>query len=241
MPFDTQRLSEKPLSEILGQTLPTRPNLRATKALVEKLPFALTYTANLEPRDRAILFYDNLSAAAEYFCAFIEEGIRRQETTCLTGLDPSRYQALFDQVGVKVAELENCGYLRNLTTNNLHEELEQINRNRASIETDDPIRTRLENEPNGIRFIHIQTPPNNQDTSIETLRENERRTHRLSSVPTTSICCYDAKLALQDTPSDFFKETLRTHDHCLFQGAAMPTSKLLGLETNSVYPKLRST
>jgi hypothetical protein len=76
---------------------------------------------------------------------------------------------------------------------------------------------------------------------LQDLAENEQRAHKLSSLPTTSICCYDAKLVLEDAPSEFFQELLKAHDHCLFQGIAMATSRLLAVQKNAVYPRLRST
>jgi hypothetical protein len=207
-------------------------------AFVERLPLTLTYAANLAPQDTAVLFYDNLVVAAEYFCAFIEEGIRRHEATWLTGLEPLRYHRLFEQVGIRVEELENCGYLRNLSTDSLLDTTEQISPNGAG--GDDPLSTGLEDEPIGIRFVHIQSPLGQQKSSLEDLMETERRVHRLSSFPTTSICCYDARLVL-DMRSDFFNDLLEAHDHCLFQGLAMPTSKLLDLRRSPVYPRVKST
>jgi hypothetical protein len=240
MPINTETPPEKPHSEFLrGDETPRSPTL-CEAAFVERLPFALTYAANLEPPDRAVLFYDNLVVAAEYFCAFIEEGIRRKELTCLTGLDHTRYRALFEQVGIRVEELENCGYLRNLPSDDLYDQTEQLNGEGPRRNSDDPLRTSLEDAPKGIRFIHIQKPSDHSVNSLQDLIENERRTHKLFSFPTTSICCYDTKLVLEDTPSEFFNELLKAHDHCLFQGIAMPTSKLLALQRNAVYPKLRS-
>lgn len=240
MPIDTETLSGKSLGDILRNDVASDPSRFCNTVLVERLPFSLTYTANLQRRDRAVLFYDNLVVAAEYFCAFIEEGIRRQEVTCLTGLEPARYHALFEQIGIKVAELENCGYLRNLTTDDSHKELEQFERSLTSVDSDDPLRTGLEDGPAGIRLIHIQNPRGQQKTSLEELSEVEHRTHGLFSFPNTSICCYDTKLVLEDAPPSFFKEALKTHDHCVFQGIAMPTSKLLSSLTNQIYPKIRS-
>jgi hypothetical protein len=188
--------------------------------VVERLPYSLNYAANLAPQDCAVLFYDNLVAAAECFCAFIEEGIRRQEVTCFTGLEPKRYSALFEQVGIRVAELENCGYLRNLSTDELYGTPERDLR-RA-------------------RFVHIhgsRTPQNS--TLLETM-EHERKTHRFYSLPTPSICCYDAERVVADAPAELLIELLKIHDHCFFQGVAMQTSKLIGPQRNAIYPKLRS-
>ena len=235
----TNPIPGKELPNILPGRDPAETRIVSKAAFVERLPFTLTYAANLEPRDRAILFYDNLVVAAEYFCAFIEEGIRRQEATYFTGLEPRRYQKLFEQVGIRVAELENCGYLRNLTTD-ISTELHQFNGSVFDRKSDDPLLTDLEANPRGVRFVHIQGRRGPQNTSAQELMEKERKAHKLSSFPTTSICCYDAKLVLEDAPSECFKELLKTHDHCVFQGIAMQTSRLLSLQTDTVYPKLRS-
>jgi hypothetical protein len=240
MPTRSEFETEKTLSEILSGDERSGSKVFAKGAFVERLPLALTYAANLEPQDSAVLFYDNLVVAAEYFCAFIEEGIRRHEVTCLTGLEPLRYHRLFEQVGIRVEELENSGYLRNLSANDLLNATEPFNTNVSRGARDDPLSTGLDDEPTGIRFLHVQSPRGQQKNSLEDVMETERRAHRLSSFPTTSICCYDARLVL-DTPSNFFKNLLEAHDHCLFQGLAMPTSKLLDLRRSPVYPRLKST
>ena len=239
MPTNPQTRAEKPHADIFPEDETLHVPM-CEGAFIERLPFALTYAARLEPQDRAVLFYDNLVVAAEYFCAFIEEGIRQRQATCFTGLEPTRYRRLFEQVGIRTAELENCGYLRNLSTETLYTEAERINRDGTDSNSDDPLRTGLDDKPKGIRFVHIQKPPSQQTSSLQELLEDERKAHRLYSVPTTSICCYDAKFVFEDAPSEFFKELLKAHDHCLFQGIAMPTSRLLGLQRNAVYPRLRT-
>ena len=239
MPIRPRFEPEKTVSDILIANERSDSTMFSKGAFVERLPLALTYAANLEPQDSAVLFYDNLVVAAEYFCAFIEEGIRRHEVICFTGLETIRYRRLFEQVGINVAELENCGYLRNLSTDDILHEIEHINEQESGRDGDNPFRRGLDDEPSGIRFVHIQNPRALDENSIEKLMDTERRTHRLSSFPTTSICCYEARLVL-DMPSDFFKDLLEAHDHCLFQGIAMPTSKLLNLREDSVYPRLNS-
>jgi len=234
-PFPERAHSELPSNEPLSYF----PML-CEAAFVERLPFALTYTANLEPNDHAVLFYDNLVVAAEYLCAFIEEGIRRQEVTCFTGLEPTRYRTLFEQVGIRVAELETCGYLRNLSTDDFYHEMEQLNDNAPERNCDKLLRVGPDVSPGGIRFIHVQESRSKENNLVKALMERERRTHKLASFPTTSICCYDAKPVLEEASSDCFKELLKAHNHCFFQGIAMPTSRLLGLQTNAVYPKIRS-
>jgi len=185
--------------------------------VVENLPYALNYAANLAPQDHAVLFYDNLVAATEYFCAFLEEGIRRQEVTCFTGLEPKRYSALFEQVGIRVSELESCGYLRNLSTDEL-----------------------FSHDLRRARFIHVHGSPARQNSTLQEIMENERKLHRFYSLPTPSICCYDAKRVVADAPAELLIELLKLHNHCFFQGIAMQTSKLIDPQRNAIYPKLRS-
>ena len=209
-------------------------------AIIERLPYALTYAANLGPRDCAVLFYDNLVAAAEYFCAFIEEGIKRREVTCLTGLQPTLYRTLFEQLGIRVAEFENCGYLRNLSTNDFFDEIERSNSNEYRANTEDALRTDLECCKTGIRFLHIHNTAGGLSNSLQDLMGTERRIHNLSSFPAASICCYDAKMVFDEASPNFFTELLKSHNHCFFQGAALPTSRLLDLQRSTVYPKLKS-
>ena len=214
-----------------------------SNAIIERLPYALAYAANLEPQDHAVLFYDNLVAAGEYFCAFIEEGIKRRELTCLTGLEPTLYRALFEQLGISVAELENCGYLRNFSTDNFYYEIERLYGTGSRGNSEDLLRTDMDCFPTGlpgIRLVHIQRPTNGQNTSLQDLMETERRVHSLSSFPVTSICCYDAKTVLDEVPANFFTQLLNTHDHCFFQGIALQTSRLLDIQRSAVYPKLKS-
>jgi len=237
MAIDSRPLSERGLIDLESD----RDSLFATNhskaALIERLPFALSYAANLEPHDRAVLFCDGLVAAAEYFCAYIEEGIRRRETTFITGLSPERYRSLFEQVGIRVAELENCGYLLNLSTADFCK-MERLNKNGIGRNSEIHVHREPHHSINGIRFIHVQGEPGR---SIEDLREAERGVHVLSASPATSICCYDVKTVLEEAPSDCFARLLRSHNHCFFQGLAMPTCRLLDLHGNAVYPNLRST
>ena len=206
-------------------------------AFVERLPYTLTYAANLEPGNHALLFYDSLVVAAEYFCAFIEEGMKREEPTYFTGLEPTRYRKLFEQVGIRVAQLENCGYLRNLSTQDF--QTERFYQDRKPRNIDNPFQTSIDEGPHAVRFIHIHSIPQLLNSTLQELIEEERRTHKPDTYSATSICCYDSRATLEDTPHDFLKELLKEHDHCLFQGVAMPTSRLLSLRTNAVYPKLR--
>jgi len=215
------------------------PTMLCRSAFVERLPYALTYAANLEPGSHAVLFYDSLVVAAEYFCAFIEEGMKREEPTYFTGLEPIRYRNLFEQVGIRVAQLENSGYLRNLSNQDF--ETLQFDQDRSRRNIDSPFQTSIDEDPHGVRFIHIHNTPQLGNNTLQEIMEEERRTHKPNKYSTTSICCYDSRTILEDAPYDFLKELLKEHDHCLFQGVAMPTSRLLNLRTNTVYPRLRVT
>ena len=192
---------------------------------MEKLPLTLSYVANLEPGERAVLFYDNLVAAAEYFSAYIEAGMKRRESTCVTGMDSARYKAVFEQVGISVAELENCGYLSNLSADGLNHNRDYPN-DYAS-------------QRNGDRFIHVQGLPDEPKLSLRNLLEIDRRVHSLSATPASSICCFDARLVLDDA-SNGFKELLKAHQHCFFQGVAVPTDKLLEIQRSEAYPRFPS-
>jgi hypothetical protein len=219
MPSNSQNLSEKSLADLEYAHYCADRIISSKAALVERLPLTLSYAANLEPGDRAVLFYDNLVVAAEYFCAFIEAGIKEQETTCIAGLDPARYRTLFEQVGISVAELENCGYLRNVAAEQFFHNFERSNRN-GSVSS--------------VRFINIETLVDGPNNALRELIENDRRIHALSRPSTTSICCYDARLVLDDVASDGFIDLLKSHDHCFFQGLAMRSQKLLGAQRSDI-------
>jgi hypothetical protein len=215
------------------------PRSPCRTTVVENLPYALNYAANLAPQDHAVLFYDNLVAATEYFCAFLEEGIRRQEVTCFTGLESKRCSALFEQVGISVAELENCGYLRNLSTDDLYSTTEQSAWNDSG-NANDTNSTGLNHDSPRARFIHIHGSLTQQNSTPHEIMENERKVHRFCSLLTTSICCYDAKRVVANSPAELLIELLKLHNHCFFQGIAMQTSKLIDPQRNAIYPKLRS-
>jgi hypothetical protein len=217
-----QSTSQKPLCEA---------------AFVQRLPYALSYTANLEATDHAVLFYDNLVVAAEYFCAYIEEGINHREVTCITGLEPSRYRRLFEQLGIRVAELENGGYLRNLSDQEFFSEAKWAKEIWSEKGGDALSRNRLDWARGGIRFIHIHESGVKQHDSLQNLMLADGRLHALYAFPAPSICCYDAKVVLEDEPPDFFNGLLRAHNHCMFQGFAMPTSRLLNAQRALIAPR----
>jgi hypothetical protein len=196
-------------------------------AFVERLPQALSYAANLRRGDHAILFYDNLVVAAEYFCAYICEGINRAETTCFIGLPREHYQRLFEQVGVRVVQLENCGYLSHFSIQDFYLENQRLNKNKALLNIEKLLRNSKESDGKAIRLIHIQKSLMEGDGPFRDLIEFEHWLKTLSPYPVSMICAYDAKMLVDDAPAKLFTDLLRAHGHCLFQGIAMPTSALL--------------
>jgi hypothetical protein len=190
---------------------------------VQKLPQALSYVAELESGSHAILFYDNLVAAAEYLCAFIEEGIRRRQSTSFLGLTHKRYEALFDQVGISTNMLENCGYLHHPSIEEISGENERPVGKKTEINYETLLRTNMESECQGTRFILLNEYPL-QTTSFRELMDFERWLNKRASA--TVLCCYDARQVFEETYYNLFAELLKTHGHCVFQGLAMPTATI---------------
>jgi hypothetical protein len=212
----------------------------ADAAFLERLPLALSYTASLTHGDHAVLIFDNLVVAAEYFCAHINEGINKQELTCVIGLPRWRYQKLFEQVGVKVAQLENCGYLRHFSLQDFYLADGHPNKNKAQRNIENLLSTTKSSICGGVRFINIQEPPSASGRSFQELIDFEKWLGTLSSYPISMVCCYDARALLESPFSTHFTELLKVHEHCAFQGIAMPTNTLLGSRVGVAYPKLRS-
>jgi len=204
-------------------------------AFIQRLPQALSYVAELESGAHAILFYDNLVAAAEYLCAFIEQGMRRQQVTNFLGLSTERYQALFDQVGINTATLENSGYLRHVPTReSLRKEIIRFEKNEMG--TEDILGEDMESNCQGTRFILLNEYPLN-GVSFRDLMELERWLNTLS--PATVLCCYDARQVLDEAYYNLFPELLKTHGHSIFQGIAMPTNTITG-NGSITYPAPKS-
>ena len=213
---------------------------RRHAAFVQRLPQALSYVAELESGAHAILFYDNLAAAAEYLCAFVEEGIRRQQATSFVGLSTERYETLFDQVGINVAMLENSGYLRHVPMEGSPKKEQLQLERKTQVNLEAILRTDMESNCQVTRFILLNEHPL-ADTSFRDLMQFERW---LSTVtPATVLCCYDARQVLDETFYNLFPELLKAHGHCLFQGIAMPTHTITGdrLNTSSVPKPLKMT
>jgi hypothetical protein len=178
--------------------------------------------------------------AAEYFCAYIDEGIKRQEATCFIGLPHVRYEKLFEQVGVKVAQLENCGYLCHFSIQDFYMEKERLNENIAFLNIENLLRDSNESGCKGIRIIHIQELPMEHNASLQDVMEFEQWLKTLYNYPVSAICAYDAKMVLDDAPPHLFTDLLRVHGHCFFQGIAMATDTLLGTQMGPSSAKLRS-
>jgi hypothetical protein len=220
-----------------------RTNLDSTPskervAFVDRLPQALSYTANLDRGDHAILVYDNLIVAAEYFSAYIEEGINRQESTCFVGPSRARYEQLLEQAGVEVGQLEDNGYLRYFAIQDFCLEGTRPSRKTALRKIDELIKTSREKECRGMRFILLSELAQESDTPFDSIVEFERWLNTLSSYPMSTLCCYEARDILQGPRPELFMELLKAHGHCLFQGIAMPTSMLAGIKISPIYPKL---
>jgi hypothetical protein len=186
----------------------------------------------LESGAHAILFYDNLAAAAEYLCAFIEEGTRRKQATVILGLSTERYETLFDQVGIRAATLENSGYLRHIPMEESPRKEQPHLERKTETSLEALLRRDMETNCQVTRFILLNEHPL-ADISFRDLMQFERW---LSTVtPATVLCCYDARQVLDETFYDLFTELLKAHGHCLFQGIAMPTNTITGDRPNT-YP-----
>lgn len=212
------------------------PKERVT--FVDRLPQALSYAANLDRGDHAILFYDNLVVAAEYFSAYIEEGINRQESTCFVAPSRLRYEQLLDHAGVEVASLENNGYLRYFAIQDFSMEGSRPSKEMALPNIEKLVRTSKEKECRGIRFILLSESSEQGESSAQSVIEFERWLNTLSSYPMSTLCCYEARSTLNGPRPDLFMELLKAHRHCLFQGIAMPTSMLVGIKLDPLYPKI---
>jgi len=201
---------------------------RTHAAFVQRLPQALSYVSELEAGAHAVLFYDNLAAAAEYICAFIEEGTRRQQTTVFLGLSKERYETLFEQVGIDTAMLETCGYLRHISNQDScsREQIQILKRRHMNLEA--LLRNDLESNCQGARFILLNEYPLS-DNTFRDLMKFERWLNTLG--PSTVLCCYDARQVLDEAYYNLFPELLKAHGHCLFQGIAMPTHTITGDKT----------
>jgi hypothetical protein len=196
-------------------------------AVVDRLPHGLAYVANLEHGDHAALFYDNLVVAAEYFCAYVEEGICRNETTCFIGSSRALYETLFEQVGIKAASLENCGYLTYRPLQDFHLESEQSGSSKLLRSIQDCLSTSLKAGSSGMRFVILTGSLSGHLSGLDLL-EFERSIGTCSPYPLSILCCYDARRVLE-AESKLFTELVKAHGHCVFQGMAMPTSTLVGI------------
>ena len=207
-------------------------------AFIERLPQALSYAANLDRGDHAILVYDNLVVAAEYFSAYIEEGVNRQESTCFVAPSRLRYEQLLDHAGVKIASLENNGYLRYFAFQDFCMDGTRPSKEIALPNIERLVKTSKEKECRALRFIFLSESHEQGEGSAQSVIEFERWLNTLSSYPMSTLCCFEARTTLNGSRSDFFMELLKAHRHCLFQGIAMPTSMLAGIRLDPLYPKM---
>ncbi len=207
-------------------------------AFVERLPQALSYAANLDRGDHAILIYDSLAVAAEYFSAYIEEGVNREESTCFVGTSRERYKQLLHHAGIQVASLEDNGYLRYFAIQDFCMEGTRPSKKRALRNIEELVKTSKEKECRGMRFILLSGSIQQGDNPSQYVIEFEQWLNTLSSPSMSTLCCYEARGTLHGPRPDLFMELLKAHGHCLFQGIAMPTSTLSGIKLNPIYPKL---
>lgn len=209
-------------------------NLFACKketALVDRLPYGLEYVANLEHGDHAALFYDNLVVAAEYFCAYIEEGIRRNEATCFIGPSRELYETLFEQVGIKVASLENCGYINYLPLQDPYLEDAERRTGKLQRSIQEYLRTGLKSGLKGLRIINLTTSMWDC-VSVQDLLRYEQSIGTRSPSLISIVCCYDTRKLLETKP-ELFMKLVKTHGHCIFQGMAVPTTTLVGINDST--------
>ncbi|HUK27265.1 MAG TPA: MEDS domain-containing protein [Candidatus Acidoferrales bacterium] len=196
-------------------------------AVLQELPFALTYAANLKEKDHAVLFYDNLAAAAEYICAYVEAGINRRQATFFVGLDRVHYEALFDQVGIKSKELENAGYLKHVTTEEFCIENGVFSNDKMLQNIEEFLSIEKESGSKSARFVIMGSNIQELLTSSQ-LIEFEEAVGKFSQYPLSILCCHDSRRSIMhETAPSLFHQLLKSHDHCLFQGIAMPTKGML--------------
>ena len=178
-----------------------------------------------------MLFYDSLVAAADYFCAYIENGVTRNELTCFVGLSRLHYEKLLEQAGLKVAGLEELGYLQHVSTRDFVPEMER--RNKCAL-TQGP-----EPERKGTRFIITHDSLMEQSDSLQNMIDFEKSLHRFSAYPLSTMCSYDARILMDEAQSNLFRELVNPHGHCFFQGAVVSRNTLVGTPLGSAYPKIR--
>lgn len=196
-------------------------------ALVERLPFALSYAANLEYGDHAVLFYDNLVVAAEYICAYIEEAIQRNEPTCFIGLPRGLYERLFEQLGINVAGFENSGYLKHMAINDFSFEDGRFSDQKMLHSIEHFLELSKESGSKGARYILISGPFLDNIPQEKFLAFERSIKTCCCYYPISALCCHEARRAIINESKPNFVELLKAHNHCLFQGIGMATNLLV--------------
>jgi len=206
------------------------PSLIETTSFAQDLPSALSYAANLKEGDHAVLFYDNLVVAAECLSAYIEAAMIKDQITYFVGLPRQQYTTLFEQVGIKVDELENCGYLK-------HSSIEEfckkfgLAEDRLLQNMEEPLIHESEPKRPHLIVMGRQFPEN---MTSEGVVDFEEALGKLCEYPVraTIICCYPARNTFEATTDGaeppLFGQLLKCHGHCILQGIAMRTSNFAG-------------
>jgi hypothetical protein len=205
---------------------------------VDRLPFSLAYLTDLESGNHIVLFYDNLVVAAEYFCAYVEEAIHQQEPTCFVGLPRELYERLFEQVGVRVRILENCGFIKHLSIKDYCLEDGVFSKPKMLQSIENFLTISKQSNSRGARFI-ILSGSLLDYISAEELKECERAMDKRPSLTVSAMCSYDVRKLLETNPA-LFSEVMKAHGHCLFQAIAMPTSTLIEACTPRSTPMLEA-
>ncbi len=200
---------------------------RESSAFVQQLPFALSYAQNLETGDHAVLFYDNLVVAGEYLSAYIEGAVKRHQPTCFVGLARRQYETLFDQVGIRTRELENCGYLKHLSIEDFCLKRGLFSNDKMLQSVEEFLGIMRQSKSKGARFIIVGSSLK-ELMSAQSLVECEKSFGSLRQYPLSTICCYDSQPIVGQPKPGLFLELLKSHSHCLFQGIGMPINQLLG-------------
>jgi len=212
-----ERDNQEPIPGLVGRQ----------SSFVETLPQSIRYASALKKGDHMVLFYDNLVVAAEYLSAFIDAAIELHEPTCFVGLSHRQYETMFDQVGIRINELENGGYLKHIPTEDFLLQDGSFSKERMLENIEKLLTTTSESDSREFRFI-IMNPPSDGRMKVPEIMELERALEGLRQRPICVICCYPSEKTIIDEPKPYFLlELLRSHNHCLFQGVGISTIDLM--------------
>jgi len=203
-------------------------SLKLESSFVEAPPHSLRYASALKRGDHLVLFYDNLVVAAEYISAFVDAAVEREEPTCFVGLSRRQYESMLDQVGIKVGELENGGYLRHMSIGDFYPQHQTFSRDTMLENIEKFLTIAATSGSKAVRFI-IMNSPSDLRMSVSTIIERERALENLQQYPMCVMCCFPGRMAIVDEPKPyFFLELLKSHNHCLLQGVGISTQDLIG-------------